>query len=680
MAEAIKNRPLPDEKIGGDDANLLRIARERYQKAIDADRENRDAALEDLRFMAGDQWPEELRRERKEDGRPFLTINRMPQFVRQVTNDIRQNKPAIKVRPADDKADDEIADVYSGLIRNIEADSDATTAYITAAEGAAQAGIGHFRIVTEYSSDDAFEQDIRIRRIIDPFAVTWDPQAVEPTRSDARYCFVEESLDIETFKARYPKADTSGWDFSDAQSYSYVGDWLTHETVRVAEYWTRTMEPRTLALLLDGSMVDITGIKDRDGIYDLGNGRMEPAVKTRKVWRAKVEMRIINGAEVLEGPFEWSGRYIPIVPVLGEEVHIGRETLRHGVIRHAKDPQRLYNYWRSAQTEYIALQPKSPFIVTADNIKGYENIWKQANTRNLPYLPHIPDKNNAGRAPERATPPMASQGMAQELLIAADDMKATTGIYDAALGAQSNEKSGIAIQRRQAESDISTFAYADNLSRALRHGGRILIDLIPQIYDSERVVRILNEDETVETVEINMTIRNEDGSTKKVNDLALGKYDVIVTTGPSYATKRAEAVDAMLQLVQSVPKVGEVIMDILVKSMDWPGSDEIAKRLRKLLPPGIEEPEEGEEQRPEPPPDPELLVKSKELELKGREQDRKDIETEAKVKKMNVETMREALEVAMADGTLNQIINAQVEAALANMMAQQANGGAALPQ
>lgn len=688
-AKPIKNRPLPDEKIGGDDAELLRIARERYQKAIDQDQENRIAAIDDLRFLAGEQWPDEIRRERQEDRRPVLTINRMPQFVRQVTGDIRLNSPSIKVRPADDVADDEIADVFTGTIRHIEYASDAQVAYQTAAEGAAQCGIGHFRIVTEYSTDDTFEQDIRIRRIQDHFAVTWDPHAVEPTRWDARYCFVEESLDIETFKARYPKASTSGWDFQDRDNSSYIGDWLTHETVRVAEYWTIEKELRELVLLSDGRVIDATEIADSDDIYlDPDSGEQFGAVRRRKVWRNKVRMRIINGVEVLEGPFEWPGMYIPVVPVLGEEVHIQRTTIRFGVIRHAKDPQRLYNYWRSAQTEKIALEPKAPFLVTPGNVKGLEKFWKDANTRNMPYLPYLPDKENDGAVPKRNAPQMGSAAIAQELLVAADDMKATTGIYDASLGARGNETSGVAIRARQQESDISTIAYVDNLARAIRHAGRILIDLIPKIYDSERVIRVMNEDDSTDTVTINQTVTGGDGKPQRVNDLSLGKYDVVVSTGPSFNTKRQESAQTMIDLVQAMPQVGAVIIDILVRSLDMPDGDEIAERLKKTLPPGLVEsdeeptPEEVQAQQQaerEKQQQQQLAQMAVELDLAGKQLELAKTEAEiakagASAGKMQAETegqslenAQTALELAVANGAMQDMVARQVGTLLTQM-------------
>jgi hypothetical protein len=691
MAEPLKGTPLPDEKPGGPDADFLREARERYVNGWQYDQDNREEAQEDLEFGAGEQWPQEIRKERKEDNRPILTFNQMPKFVHQVAGDIRQNKPAIKVRPADDVSDEETADIFSGLIRHVEARSDAGIAYQTAAEGAAWCGIGHFRIVTEYSTDDTFEQDIRIRRITDYAAVTWDPEAVEPTREDARWCFVEQSMDREGFKKKYPKASTADFDFTREQEGSVPG-WQTRDSVRVAEYWTKTPEKRTLALLEDGRTIDATDLAEVDlaameeppvtesglpvkAAYVGEDNDILLAVRTRVVWRDKVEMRVINGVEVLEGPFHWPGRHIPVIPVLGEEIHVGRRTVRHGVIRFAKDPQRAYNFWRTAQTEMIALQPKVPWLVTITNIHGLESYWRQANNRNLPYLLYRPDEKNNGAAPSRNVPQMGSSGMAQEILLASEDLKSTTGIYDAALGARSNEKSGIAIAQRKQESDVGTFAYSDNLTRALRYAGRQLVDLIPKVYDTERTIRVLNEDESTEAVVINQKVTDpETGKETAIHDITIGKYDVVVSTGPSFTTKRQEAAAGMIDWMKADPEGASLIRDLIAKNLDWPGADEMAERFRKALPPGLVEPEEDEEPAPEQPPTPEQQAAMMEAQTAQAEQQRKALESAAKAEKTEAETeglrldnAKKALELALADGVLDPIVDRLIEQRLAEM-------------
>ena len=595
---ATKRKPDKQEELRKQEEDFLKQARERYEKASEADRENREDAEEDLEFLIGEgQWDDDVKSEREEEDRPILTINRMPQFVRQVVNDMRQARPAIKVLPASGTASKETADVYSGIIRNIETASVARAAYLMAGYNAAASGQGHYRIVTEYADDDTFEQDIRIRRITDPFAVLWDPEAAMPCKEDARYCFVEERIDRETFKARYPKASTHEWS-SDAAP-SHLQSWMTSDGIRIAEYWVKEQEQALLALTDDNRVVDVTKFdRDGDNFFDKSENAEIPqirAVRSRKVIRDRVRSYITNGVEILEGPWDFPSRYIPIIPVTGEEVHLSQRVVRNGVIRHAKDPQRLYNYSRSAEAEFVALQPKAPFLITPTQMAEHKHLWQQANRRNLPYLPYNPDPEAPG-APQRQAPPMGSGGLMQEIALAESDMKATTGIYDAALGARSNETSGVAIRQRQQESDISTAAYADNLSLGIQHGGRILVDMIPRVYDTDRIMRIVNEDDTTDFVPINTEVIDEKtGKTVVLHDLTDGKYDVIVTTGPSFSTRRQEAVEAMLNLSQAMPQVGAIIADILIRHMDWPGADEIAKRIKKTLPPGFAELEEGEE-------------------------------------------------------------------------------------
>lgn len=570
--------------------DVLREARARFERAWTAEREARAEALEDLKFRAGEQWPDEALQERRAAGRPILTINRMPQFVRQVTGEIRQNRPAITVRPVDSGTDPALAATMAGIVRHVEQASDAQAAYVTAAESAAVCGIGHFRIVTEYSSDDGFEQDVRIRRMRNPFAVWWDPEAQEITREDARWCFVTERIPLADFKSRFPKARTEG--FEQGSREGGADRWWDGETVRVAEYWVKRPATRTLALLEGGETVDVTDMAQaaRTAL---------PIVRTRRAETHKVVRYLISGAEMLEGPDDWAGKYIPVVPVVGEEVHVGDRTVRHGIVRYAKDPQRLYNYWRTAAAESVALSPRAPWLVTPRQIEGQKAQWESANRGNPPYLLYSPDP--AAPPPQRIEPAYPPVALLQEAGIAADDMKAVTGIYDAGLGAQGNETSGRAILMRQREGDTGTYVYVDNLSRAIRHAGRILVDLIPRVYDTERTLRILGEDGSEDFAVINQAVPGADGPVI-LNDLSAGTYDVEVSAGPGFSTRRLEAAESMMAFVQAVPQAGAVIADLIARNMDWPGAEAIAERLRRTLPPGldVETPESSAIPAPDP--------------------------------------------------------------------------------
>lgn len=560
--------------------DIHKLAIKRMSAAADADRENRLRGLDDMEFLAGRQWPETERQARENASRPVITVNRLPQFVRQVTGDIRRLNPGLKVVAGDNQTSPDGAELVEGLIRQIEYASNASGIYEGAAESAAQCGIGNFRILADYTDPMSFEQEICIKPIRNPFSVYWDPDAREPTRKDARFVFILETMSEEDFKEAYPGASAN--DFTHDGESEGQEHWRTGSDVVVGEYIWLEPESVKLGLTVDGQVIE-NPEKDDPGI-----------VKTRTTQRDKVMWAKLSGTEVLEGPQRLAGRELPVVAVVGEELHVGEEIVRNSVIRFAKDPQRLYNYWTTTNTELVALQPKAPYLVTAKQVEGLENLWKQANTANVPYLPYNPDE--AAPPPARAVPPQPSSGMINEIMRAAEDMKSTTGIYDAGLGATSNEKSGVAIRQRQMEADISNSIYTDNLAKAIERCGNIIISMIPEIYDTQRVVRILGEDEAEKLVEINgaQEIFLEDGSRQIIpqNNLTIGKYDVRVSVGPNYSTRRQETAESMMQFVQAFPAAAQVSGDLLAKAMDWPDADKIADRLKKTLPPGMIDPED----------------------------------------------------------------------------------------
>lgn len=558
--------------------DILEAARKRLCLAADGDRENRARAHDDLRNLTGlSQWPEDVRAEREAEGRPCLTVNRLPQFVRQVTGDLRRTNPSIDIRPADGAATPEIADLYEGIVRHIQYASDASSVYEGAAESAAQCSMGYFRVRTEYEDADSFDQKILIERIHNPFSVYFDPDAVLPTREDAQYVFITEHMSGKDFRRDYPDAATVD---VDSDSFDGSAYWRDGEDIVVAEYfWVESKEAR-LVQLADGRVV-----VDPKGPV--------PSVRERKTQTQVVMWAKVSGAEVLEGPSEFPSRYIPVIAVMGEELHIGDEVYRSSVIRHAIDPQRMYNYWVSADTELVALQPKAPWVVTKKHIAGYEAMWGEANVANRPYLVYTPDPN--APAPQRQQPPVSSPAMIQKIAMSADDMKATTGIYDAALGQRSNEQSGVAIRQRQAEADISTSIYSDNMGKAVAHCGRILVDMIPRIYDTSRIVRIVGKDGAEVMTRINQPMVGPDGPFM-ANDLSVGKYDVRVSVGPNYTTRRQEAAESMMEFIKAFPAAAPVTGDLIAENMDWPGADQFAERLKKMLPPGMAKPDENDQQ------------------------------------------------------------------------------------
>lgn len=664
------------KKNGSQD--VLALARSRMNMAIGALSESRENEIDDLRFYAGSpdnqwQWPADVLATRGAvqgqtiNSRPCLTINKLPQHVHQVTNDMRQNRPGAKVIPVDDKADVKVAEIFNGMIRHIEYISDADVAYDTACENQVAYGEGYFRLLTDYCNPDSFEQDIKIGRIRNSFSVYMDPAIQDPTGADAKWCFVTEDIEKDEFHRLYPNAAP----ITTLQSLG-IGDqnltqWLNENTIRIADYYYIDYDTKTLHLY-PGNVTAYAGSRE-DKAYKEMYGTPK---KTRRVQIPVVKYCKINGYEILEENV-WAGQWIPVIRVIGNEFEVDGRLYVSGLVRNAKDAQRMYNYWVSQEAEMLALAPKAPFIGYGGQFEGYEDKWKTANTSNWPYLEVNPDVTDGSGAilplPQRAQPPMASSGLLQAKSGAAEDIKSTTGQYNASLGMGSNERSGKAILARQKEGDVGTYHYGDNLSRAVRHVARQLVDLIPKIYDTERIARIIGEDGETQMVKINpeqpqpvKEIVDETGIViEKIYNPGVGKYDVVAATGPGYATKRQEALEAMAQLLQGNPELWKVAGDLFVKNMDWPGAQEMAKRFAKTIDPKIMEDNDKS---------PELQAAEQQIQSMGQEmeqmhqmitnvgksievqeQQRKDFE--AQVKAFDAETKR--LSVVQASMSPEQI-------------------------
>lgn len=601
VANVAKNGPNPSK---GGSEDVLTVARSRMTMAISAYSETRENELDDLRFFAGSpdnqwQWPADVLQTRGAvqgqtiNARPCLTINKLPQHVRHVTNEQRMNRPGIKVIPADDKADLDMAEVYNGVIRHIEYLSDADVAYDTACENQVSYGEGYVRILTEYCDETTFDQDIKIGRIRNSFSVYMDPMIQDPTGADARWCFITEDMTKAEYERMYPNAAPITTLMSLGVGDQSISQWINQNTVRIAEYFYVEYEKARLNLYPGNQTAFDNTPEDRALRLVFGK-----PLRSRDSDRKRVRWCKINGYEILEER-DWAGSFIPVVRVVGNEFEVDGRMYVSGLVRNAKDAQRMYNYWVSQEAEMLALAPKAPFIGYGGQFEGYEQQWKTANTNNWPYLEVNPDVTDGQGAvlplPQRAQPPMASSGLLQAKAGAAEDIKSATGQYNASLGMTSNERSGKAILARQKESDVGTYHYVDNLARAIRHIGRQLIDLIPKIYDTERIARIIGEDGEPSTVKMNPTqeepvkkIVNQEGVViDKIYNPGVGKYDVRVITGPGYATKRQEALESMAQLLQGNPQLWQVAGDLFVKNMDWPGAQDLAKRFQKTLDPKV---------------------------------------------------------------------------------------------
>ena len=596
-----KNGPYPAK---GGSEEILAAARSRMTMAIAAFSSTREDELDDLRFYGGSpdnqwQWPADVLQTRGAvqgqtiNARPCLTINKLPQHVHQVTNDQRLNRPSVKVIPADDKADVDVAEVFNGVIRHIEYMSDADVAYDTACENQVAFGEGYIRIITEYCDENTFDQDIKIKRVRNSFSVYMDPMIQDPTGADANWCFITEDMTKEDYERTYPDAAPISTLMSLGVGDQSIAQWIGEDTVRIAEYFFVEYEKQTLHLY-PGNQTAFAGTPEDKMLREM----FGKPTRTREADRKKVKWCKINGYEILEIS-DWAGAYIPVVRIVGNEFEVDGQMYISGLVRNAKDAQRMYNYWVSQEAEMLALAPKAPFIGYGGQFEGYEQQWKTANTNNWPYLEVNPDVTDGQGAvlplPQRAQPPMASSGLLQAKAGAADDIKSATGQYNASLGMTSNERSGKAILARQREGDVGTYHFVDNLARGVRHIGRQLVDLIPKIYDTERIARIVGEDGEPDTVKLNpmqeepiKRIVDQNGVLiEKIYNPSVGKYDVRVITGPGYATKRQEALDGMTQVLQGNPALMQIAGDLLVKNMDWPGAEEIAKRMKKTIDPKI---------------------------------------------------------------------------------------------
>ena len=669
---------------------MLSTMRQRLNVAISALSDSREDELDDLRFYAGSpdnqwQWPSDVLATRGAvqgqtiNARPTLTINKLPQHVHQVTNDQRQNRPSGKVIPADDKADVEVAEIFNGVVRHIQYISDADVAYDTACENQVAYGEGYIRILTEYCDEDSFEQDIKIARVRNSFSVYMDPLIQDPTGADAKWCFITEDITKEEYNYMYPNAAPISTLQSLGVGDQEISQWIGEHTVRIAEYFYIDCKKKKLNLYPNGASVFEGTPEDKEMRVIYGK-----PIRTRESEMRKIMWCKTNGYEILEER-EWAGKWIPVVRVVGNEFEVEGRLYVSGLVRNAKDAQRMYNYWVSQEAEMLALAPKAPFIGYGGQFEGYEMQWKTANTNNWPYLEVNPDVTDGNGAvlplPQRAAPPLAQTGLIQAKMGAADDIKSATGQYNASLGQQSNERSGKAILARQREADTGTYHYVDNLARAVRHVTRQLVDLIPKIYDTQRIARIIGEDGETSMVKMDpmqpepvRKITDQNGIViEKIYNPGVGKYDVVVTTGPGYATKRQEALEAMAQLLQGNPQLWQVAGDLFVKNMDWPGAQEMAKRFAKTIDPKITS--ESEESPALQAAQQQIQAMGQEMEqmyqmiqnaaksIEAQEQRRKDYEAE--IKAYQAETQRiSAVQAGMSPEQIQDIVMGTIAAAL----------------
>jgi len=551
-------------------------AKQFLKLAADADSNNRAEALEDLKFAAGDQWPVEIQNSRSLEARPCLTINKLDAYCRQVTNQQRQARPRIKVHGMNSEADAKVAEVLTGICRHIEVNSDADTAYDEAFDYAVRMGWGYWRVVTDYVREDSFDQEIFIRPVRNPFTVYFDPNSVLPDGSDAERAMITEVIPKTTFRKMYPTADDGSFNArgtGDAQA-----EWVMKEDIRIAEYFYTEREEATLLQLSDGTTLY------EDELTLEAEALMEQAqvtiVDKRKTLRKRIKWMKCTGMEVLEER-TWPGRFIPIIPVYANQLTVESKRKKFGLVRMAKDAQKMYNFWQTSLTETVALAPKAKWLLAEGQDEGHENEWAQANIKAFPVL-RYKQTDIDGRVapvPSRVSPETIPAGIMAASESINKDLQAVLGIVDPNQLPQGNI-SGKALLGQQQQIDLNNYHYFDNLTRSIKHTGKIILDLVPVIYSGERVLRIIGDDGRPDMVTVNE--RNAVGEV--INDVTVGEYDVVMDTGPGYNSKRIEAVNAMVEMTAGNQQLFDVVGDLIFRNMDFPGADTIADRLATINP------------------------------------------------------------------------------------------------
>src|SRR6266436_2160139 len=607
----------PLDKLATTDNDILLEARDRLKLASDAESGNRTEALTDLEFVNGNQWNADIFRGREADGRPCLTINLTDSMVRRVTNALRENRPRIKCHPVGSGADVQTAKVVDGLIRHIEAASSADLAYDTAVESAVRGGWGYWQVRSKYVEDDSFEQDLTIERVRNPFTVYMDPAAEMPDGSDMNWCLVSKMIPRTEYRDQYGELDPNGWQFVGAGDQ--IADWSNREQIRIAEYWRVVRKMGTLYLLSDGSKAMQMPPKDSP----------IQAIKKRPMYQRKIEWHLISATKILDQR-DWPGKWIPVIPCYGREVDVNGKIHRKGMVRDLRDPARMFNFAETAKTETYGLQPKAPWLMAEGQMEGHEAEWRDANRKPTVALAYKPMQGPDGAVlppPARQMPPEPASGFTEWSESSKNNFLAIAGMpNDPGQDSKGEVVSGIALRRRQGLSDISHFDFYDNQTRSMRHTGTIILDLVPHFYDTQRMQRIIAPDGTPDTTTINEKVRDPltNAVLKVKNDMTVGRYDVVMDTGPGYQTAREEGSEAMLELLGT--PLGEMVAqgagDVVVRSMNFPDADTIADRIAANIP-GAQI-----DKQSDIPPKAQMMIQSLQAQLKNANQARLALEME----------------------------------------------------
>lgn len=665
------NQPIETEENSTDDVDeFLHNARKRARRALEFWNSNFEVSKRDLDYLYSDnQWDEKAAKEREDEGRPSLTLNQLPQYKRQIVNEMRLTTPKVQVTPYHSDAateeeepkrvsnitnttDYSMAETLEGLIRNVENVSKADSHYDRVGQQAVESGFGWLRLLTHYQNLDSFEQEAKITSVKNRFSVLCDPEFTEPDTSDKNFLFIGELMHKDEFEARYPKAIIGEIGTSDEYSW-----WTEGEYVRIAEYFYRKPTERELLLLSDERVVYRDKVEPvLDELEE--NGITIVAKRKVTVWKccwAKITANsILEGGVTKKDEMEWPGETIPVFPCFGEELTFSKKTLYVGATHFAMDSQTMGNYWWTAATERVALAPKAPWVASAEAIEGYEEEWEGSNVGNPAVLPwnERDDDEQPNRPPQRADFSSMPAAEIQLAMSATDITKSVMGMYDASLGNRSNEKSGVAIQARQQQSNTGNFHFTGNRDMCIEGIGRCLVEVLPRIYSNEQVRRVMFEDGKGDWVKINEMITDEESGQKIiVNDLTVGKFDVVVTSGPAFNTQRQDAVDSMLRFVESVPDVGRILLDLIAENMDWHLSKEASNRLKRQLPREMLTEEEAKElgyddKEPQMTPDQQFEIEKGQSEAEKAKADAAKESEKVKQSTVSLEIEREKVEKA----------------------------------
>jgi hypothetical protein len=642
---------------------ILKKSDKRLNQCLKADEHNRKEAIEDLRFLFGEQWDSGDLELRSKQNRQTLTVNQLPKYLKQAEGEFRQNKCSVKVRPMSSDATSQIALIREGIVRKIFYDSNAETIFDQAAKMQLSCGFGACRVLTRYKNENSFNQEIYLQLLKNPLSVYIDPNCKNINKSDAEFAFIFDVMDRDEFEEEYPDINIPTDDIEKKSGNENNKFYLDNKIV-IAEYYERKKITTTIVLLSDDRVLEKKAaqeeIEDRDREIKLITLQNESLPEDNQPINIPEELTIIKerekedykiyyykrtGSEILEGPIEVAGKYIPVVMFLGEEFNISGKDYIQGLIRNAKDPQRFLNWWISLTTEVIALAPKAPYLVTNEQIKGHENSWATANRENTSVLIYNPDPDAPGPPQRNTAASISPSGMFAEIQKSEQFIKDAIGMGDAGFGAIGQERGVKAVLARHVNADKVVSIYIDNHARAVEHIGRIINNMIPIIYDTEMDAQIKTHDNLDKFAPINTSVSAvakkinnnpsiyggidtqalvnqfaKEGGGSKVNDISQGEYMVTVETGPTSQTQRMENAENLIRMIQFMPETGQVIADLVAKNFDFEDAPEISRRLKKLLPKGLVTltPEDGPP-LPPPPPPPQMQLEMQKAQMEVQE-------------------------------------------------------------